>query len=88
MKIVILERNSVGTDVSVDCIRDFGDVDIYDNTVTIGQIRERVKDADIVIANKSPMNRETLEGAGRVKLICEFATGYDNCDLEIGRAHV
>ena len=82
MKIVILERNSVGTDVSVDCIRDFGDVTIYDNTVTIDQVRERVKDAQIIIANKSPMNRETLEGAGQVKLICEFATGYDNCDLE------
>ena len=82
MKIVILERNSVGTDVSVDCIRDFGDVDIYDNTVTIGQIRERVKDADIVIANKSPLREETLKDAPRVKLICEFATGYDNCDLE------
>lgn len=82
MKIVILERNSVGMDVSVDCIRDFGEVTIYDNTVTTDQVRERVKDADIIIANKSPMNRETLEGADRVKLICEFATGYDNCDLE------
>lgn len=81
MKIVILERNSVGTDVSVDCISDFGDVTIYRNTVTIEEVRERVKDADIVIANKSPLNEETLKDAPKVKLICEFATGYDNCDL-------
>ncbi len=81
MKIVILERNSVGTDVSVDCISDFGDVTIYRNTVTIDEVRERVKDADIVIANKSPLNEETLKDAPNVKLICEFATGYDNCDL-------
>lgn len=81
MKIVILERNSVGTDVSVDCISDFGDVTIYRNTVTLEEVRERVKDADIVIANKSPLNEETLKDAPNVKLICEFATGFDNCDL-------
>ncbi len=81
MKIVILERNSVGTDVSVDSIRDFGEVTIYGNTVTVEEVRERVKDADIIIANKSPLNESTLKDAANVKLICEFATGYDNCDL-------
>ena len=82
MKIVILERNSVGTDVSVDGLKEFGDVTIYDNTVTLEEVRQRVKDADIVIANKSPLREETLKDAPNVKLICEFATGYDNCDLE------
>lgn len=82
MKIVILERNSVGTDVSVDCISDFGEVSVYRNTVTLEEVKERVKDADIVIANKSPLNEETLKDAPNVKLICEFATGFDNCDLE------
>ncbi len=81
MKIVILERNSVGTDVSVDCIRDFGEVTMYPNTVTVEEVRERVKDADIIIANKSPLREETLRDAPNVKLICEFATGFDNCDL-------
>lgn len=81
MKIVILERNSVGTDVSVDCIKDLGEVTIYPNTVTVDEVRERIKDADIVIANKSPLREETLKDAPNVKLICEFATGYDNCDL-------
>ena len=82
MKIVILERNSVGTDVSVEGVSAFGDVTIYGNTVTIEEVRERVWDADIVIANKSPLREETLKGAPNVKLICEFATGYDNCDLK------
>lgn len=81
MKIVILERNSVGTDVSVDCISDFGEVTVYRNTVTAEEVRERVRDADIIIANKSPLREDTLKDAPNVKLICEFATGYDNCDL-------
>lgn len=82
MKIVILERNSVGTDVSVDCISDFGEVTVYRNTVTVEEVRERVRDADVIIANKSPLREETLKDAPNVKLICEFATGYDNCDLD------
>lgn len=84
MKIVILERNSVGTDVSVDCLNELGDVTVYTNTAP-GEVADRVKDADIIIANKSPLNEESLKTAANVKLICEFATGYDNVDLEYCR---
>lgn len=80
MKLVILERNSVGTDVSVDCMQDFGEVTIYRNTLA-PEVAERVKDADIIIANKSPLNESTLRDAKNVKLICEFATGFDNVDI-------
>lgn len=81
MHIVILERNSVGTDVSTDGIECFGEVTQYPAT-SPGEIAERVKAADIIIANKSPLNEETLKDAPNVKLICEFATGYDNVDLK------
>ncbi len=81
MKIVALERNSAGTDIPMDCFRDFGEVIYYRNTVTVEEVKERVKDADIIIANKSPLNEETLKDATGVKLICELATGYDNVDL-------
>lgn len=80
MKIVILERNSVGTDVSVDSLKDFGEVTIYRNTL-LPEVAERVKDADIIIANKAPLNESTLKDAPNVKLICEFATGFDNVDI-------
>lgn len=81
MKIVILERSSVGLDVSVDCFSELGEVTAYNNTM-YDQISERIKDADIVIANKSRLNEETLKDAKNVKLICEFATGFDNVDIE------
>ena len=32
MKIVILERDSVGKDVSVECLKDLGEVTAYSNT--------------------------------------------------------
>lgn len=81
LHIVILERNSVGTDVDVSCFEKLGNVTCYPNTVTAEEVRERTKNADIVIANKSPLREETLKDSPRVKLICEFATGFDNCDL-------
>ena len=80
MRIVILERNSVGTDVSVDSISKYGETTVYRNT-TAEDVAERVKDAEIIIANKAPLNEATLKNAQKVKLICEFATGYDNVDL-------
>lgn len=81
MKIVALERNSAGTDISVDCWNELGEVTCYPNTVTEEEVRERIKDADVIIANKAPMNERTLKDAPNVKLICELATGFDNCDL-------
>lgn len=82
MKIVVLERNSVGIDTDISYYEKLGEVTYYPNTVGIENIAARVKDADIVVANKSPMNEITLKDAPNVKLICEFATGFDNCDLE------
>lgn len=81
MKIVVLERNSVGTDVSMDAIGKLGEMTVYPNT-TAADVEEKVKDAEIIVANKVPLNENTLKDAANVKLICEFATGYDNVDLE------
>ena len=80
MNIVILERNSVGTDIDISCFEKLGHVTAYRNSLK-EDVAEKIKDADILIANKVPLNEETLKDAGHVKLICEFATGYDNIDL-------
>lgn len=82
MKIVILERNSVGLDIDAERFRELGEVDVYPNTVTAEEVAGRVKDADIAISNKAPMGEESLKDAKNLKLICEFATGYDNVDIE------
>lgn len=80
MNIVVLERHSAGTDITVDYSA-LGDCTYYRNTSTKEEVMERVKDADVIVANKSPLNEETLKDAPNVKLICELATGFDNVDL-------
>lgn len=84
MKLVVLERNSVGTDIDVSSFEQFGEVTYYRNTVK-ENVEEHVGEADVVIANKAPMNEETLGNCPNVKMICEFATGFDNVDLEYCR---
>lgn len=86
MKIAVLEKNSLGLDVDISFYEEFGEVTYYDNT-TAEEVAERVKDVEIIIANKAPLNAETLQNAKRLKLICETATGYNNVDLEFCKEH-
>ena len=84
MKIVVLERSSVGEDVSVDEFQKYGEVTYY-NVTSNDEVAERIADADIVVSNKAKLDAGTMDGAGRVKLVCQFATGYDNVDIEYCR---
>lgn len=84
MKIVVLDRNSLGLDTPLDGLSRFGDVDIYDTT-SPEELPDRVKVADILILNKVKITRAVIEGADRLKLICIFATGFDNIDVAAAR---
>ena len=85
MKIVMLERHSVGTDVDVSCMSELGDFISYDNTVTHEEVIDRIGDADAVIVNKAPLNSDTLKCAANLKFIGVLATGYDNIDIKYCR---
>lgn len=85
MNIVILERKSVGMDVDVSCFEKLGDVVCYDTSAPAEETARRVKDAEVLIVNKTPINETTIGQAEHLKLVCEFATGYDNVDLEYCR---
>ena len=80
MKIVILERNSIGKDINLSCFDGLGEIVAYENTTT-EQFADRVEDADIVVINKCPMNASTLYKAKKLMLIATLATGYDVIDI-------
>ena len=54
MKIVVLDRSSVGEDVSVAPFEKYGEVVLYSNPVA-AESAERVKDAGINVVTKTPM---------------------------------
>lgn len=86
LKIVIPDCKTVTDgDVSLDCFKDFGDVAAYELS-GVSLLPERIKDADIILCNKTPMNEQTLKSAENLKYIGLFATGYNNIDLEYTRS--
>ena len=50
-----------------------------------GQRRDRVAGAEIVFVNKVVLDRETIQAAEQLRLICVAATGTDNVDLDTAR---
>lgn len=80
MKIVFLERNSLGEDVDLSYFEELGEV-VYHETSTKEEAALRTVDADIVISNKVAMSEETLSNAKNLKMICLTATGTNNVDF-------
>ena len=80
MKIVVLDRNSLGVDTPLCGLEEFGEVVVYDKTSS-NEVPERIFDADIVILNKVKITEEILKEAKNLKLVCIFATGFDNVDV-------
>ena len=81
MKIVFLDRNTIGSDIDVSFFTRFGELKEYDSC-SPDKSAEYIKDADVVIFNKTVMNGKILDSAPNVKLLCVTATGYDNIDIE------
>jgi len=81
MKIVMLDRVTLGDDIDLSEIGAFGEFIIYEQTLPQERL-ERVKDADIIITNKVVIDREIMTQAKNLKLICISATGMNNVDLE------
>ena len=79
MKIVILDRETLGTDVDLRIFDKFGEVVSYDITKE-DETLDRVKEADIVITNKVVIDANIMDNSN-LKLICISATGMNNVDL-------
>lgn len=86
MKISILERDSLGIDVDMSEIDKLGEVTVYPAT-TVENAVEHIGDADIIIANKLPLNADTLKEAKNLKFVAQTATGTNNVDFKYTNAH-
>ncbi len=83
MKIVFLDRATLGFDINLEGFNKFGEVVIYDVTKP-NETLTRVEDADIVVTNKVVIDKEIMDNSN-LKLICIAATGMNNVDLEYAK---
>ena len=88
MRIVVLDGYTENPgDLSWNSIRKFGEVEIYDRTAYEDSplIAERIGDAEIVIVNKTPITKDTINKCQNIKLIAVLATGYNVIDYEYAK---
>ena len=88
MKLVVLDGYTENPgDSSWDALRRFGELTVYERTSDDqSEVAERIKGADIVVANKTPIRAEVINSTGALKYITILATGYDIVDVAAARA--
>lgn len=88
MKIVVLDGYTENPgDLSWDALEKLGELVVYDRVSYAEDliIREKIADADVVITNKTPISKETLDACPNVKAIAVLATGYNVIDYEYAK---
>ncbi len=80
MKITILDSDTMGKDIDFSILEKIGQVKVY-KTTSPNQICERLQETQVVILNKVKLNEDVLSKCNQLKLICVYATGYDNIDV-------
>lgn len=85
MRIVLPDRGTLGADLSLAPLQALGEVITYDKTPP-QQLAARLAGAEVAVINKARITDTVLAEADRLRLICVFATGYDNVDLAAARA--
>jgi len=81
VKIVILDRLTLGDDLDISAAKEYGEVVVYDKT-DANEVGEHIADADVIFVNKVKLGAHNMKNASKLKLICEAATGYDNIDID------
>ena len=81
MKIVFLDRKTIGEDLDLSGFDRFGEVVMYDFSEP-EEVPERVKDADIIVLNKTRIDENSIGEAPKLKLVCVTATGTNNLDKD------
>ena len=88
MKIVVLDGYTENPgDISWEPLEALGEVTVYDRTSYEESplIAERIGDAEIVIINKTPISKETIDKCPNMKLIAVLATGYNVVDYNYAK---
>lgn len=81
MKIVILDGYTENPgDLSWEELGKLGGLTVYDRTPE-EEIVSRIGDAEIVITNKTPLTRATLDACPNIRYIAVLATGYNVVDI-------
>ena len=87
MKLVILDGYASNPgDVSWEELAAFGELTVYDRTAK-DEVVPRIKDAEIVLLNKTPVDAAVFGQCPKLRMIGILATGYNIVDIAAAKAH-
>ena len=87
MRIVVADAATVvGNGVTLDFLKEFGEVVVYDLTPP-ELLVERLQGADAVIVNKVQVTAQVMAACPTLKYVGRFATGFNNIDVAYAATH-
>lgn len=88
MKLLITDAATLksNNDISTERFEKFGECLTCDN-IDRETLIKTVGDFDVILCNKTVIDREVIEAAKKLKYIGIFATGYNNIDLSAAKKH-
>lgn len=86
MKILLADAETLqsNNDLSLEALKQFGQVTEYKN-ISRQDLLKEVADKDIILCNKTIIDRTVIENAPNLKYIGIFATGFNNIDIECAK---
>jgi glycerate dehydrogenase len=85
-RVVFLDRDTLSPETRLRVPAFCHRMEMFAQTAP-AEVAERIKDADIVITNKVPLNREAIVEARNLRLVAVAATGTDIIDLNACDEH-
>ncbi|NMA12879.1 MAG: D-2-hydroxyacid dehydrogenase [Chloroflexi bacterium] len=89
MKMVVLDGQTLNPgDISWAEVEALGDLKVYARTpYEEAEILKRIGDAEVVMTNKTPISKATIEKAPNLKFVSVLATGFNVVDIESAKQH-
>lgn len=88
MKILIADCATLtqNNDLSLTVFEEYGDV-VYNKNISRDELLDTVQEYDIILCNKTIIDKAVIEKAEKLKYIGLFATGYNNIDIACAKEH-
>jgi lactate dehydrogenase-like 2-hydroxyacid dehydrogenase len=87
--IAVLNINGCLDERHIESLKSLGNVVRYDETDTDAKVSERLRNADIAIAQPftAPLQAQAFASVKHLKLLVVCTTGYDNVDISAATGH-
>ncbi len=88
MKILIADCSTLAqnNDLPLTVFQEYGDV-VYNPNISRDELLNTASDYDMILCNKTVIDKAVIEKATKLKYIGLFATGYNNIDIATAKEH-